>query len=240
MLQRPLVFFVTPTTFRCRAAWSPLLSCKIMSTSATAPGTDNVNPSAPQKHPLATDSSEPKPTQKKSKHVTNKDRRDHFKKKQSWKSRNQEDAMKAKMAADNEENMEDKEDEDKEEKEARMPKKKVALLIGFCGTGYQGMQINPNANTIEGELFKAFVRAGAVSKDNSDDPHKVSLMRAARTDKGVHAAAQYCKTHQRGATRPDQGVGLVTLTPNVGILYITWHSPFTDVTSTALNQALSA
>ncbi|KAG0368877.1 tRNA pseudouridine synthase 1 [Gamsiella multidivaricata] len=59
---------------------------------------------------------------------------------------------------------------------------------GYCGTGYQGMQVNPNAKTIEGDLFKAMVQAGAVSKDNSDDIKKVSMMRSARTDKGVHAA----------------------------------------------------
>lgn len=33
---------------------------------------------------------------------------------------------------------------------------------------------NRNAKTIEEDLFKAFVAAGAVSKDNSDDPKKVS------------------------------------------------------------------
>ncbi|KAF8918019.1 tRNA pseudouridine synthase 1 [Dissophora ornata] len=32
------------------------------------------------------------------------------------------------------------------------------------------------------------VQAGAVSKDNSDDVKKISMMRSARTDKGVHAA----------------------------------------------------
>ena len=42
--------------------------------------------------------------------------------------------------------------------------------------------------TIEGDLFKAFVDAGAISKANADDPKKVSLVRCARTDKGVHAA----------------------------------------------------
>ncbi|KAF9909116.1 tRNA pseudouridine synthase 1 [Linnemannia zychae] len=75
-----------------------------------------------------------------------------------------------------------------EEKEARIPKRKVALLMGYCGTGYQGMQVNPGAKTIEGDLFKAMVEAGAVSKDNADDIKKVSMMRSARTDKGVHAA----------------------------------------------------
>lgn len=42
--------------------------------------------------------------------------------------------------------------------------------------------------TIEGVLFEAFVKSGAVSQDNADDPVKVSLARAARTDAGVHAA----------------------------------------------------
>ncbi|TGJ70135.1 tRNA pseudouridine synthase 1 [Orbilia oligospora] len=75
-----------------------------------------------------------------------------------------------------------------EEKEERRPKKKVAVLIGYCGTGYKGMQLNPPTKTIEGDLFAAFVAAGAISKANSDDPKKSSLVRCARTDKGVHAA----------------------------------------------------
>ncbi|KAF7722325.1 tRNA pseudouridine synthase 1 [Apophysomyces ossiformis] len=73
-------------------------------------------------------------------------------------------------------------------KAPRLPKKKVAMMIGFNGTGYQGMQINPNVKTIESELFDAMCKAGAISSDNSDDPKKVQWMRAARTDKGVHAA----------------------------------------------------
>ena len=42
--------------------------------------------------------------------------------------------------------------------------------------------------TIEGTLFAALVRAGAVSQDNADNPAKVNFHRAARTDAGVHAA----------------------------------------------------
>ncbi|ODQ67208.1 pseudouridine synthase [Nadsonia fulvescens var. elongata DSM 6958] len=61
-------------------------------------------------------------------------------------------------------------------------------MIGYCGTGYHGMQVNPPQKTIEGDLFEAFVKAGCVSKDNAVDQKKVSFMRAARTDKGVHAA----------------------------------------------------
>ncbi len=61
-------------------------------------------------------------------------------------------------------------------------------MIGYAGTGYKGMQINDKEKTIEGDLFKAFVEAGAISKANADDPKKSSLVRCARTDKGVHAA----------------------------------------------------
>lgn len=50
------------------------------------------------------------------------------------------------------------------------------------------MQIMPDQKTIEGDLFNAFVAAGAISKANADDPKKSSLVRCARTDKGVHAA----------------------------------------------------
>ncbi|KAH8805615.1 pseudouridine synthase [Xylogone sp. PMI_703] len=72
--------------------------------------------------------------------------------------------------------------------EARKPKRKVAVLIGYAGSGYKGMQINNTEKTIEGDIFKAFVAAGAISKANADDPKKSSLVRCARTDKGVHAA----------------------------------------------------
>jgi len=50
------------------------------------------------------------------------------------------------------------------------------------------MQLAPDQKTIEGDLFKAFVAAGAISKANADDPKKSSFVRCARTDKGVHAA----------------------------------------------------
>ncbi|KAF7556796.1 hypothetical protein G7Z17_g1120 [Cylindrodendrum hubeiense] len=72
--------------------------------------------------------------------------------------------------------------------EERRPKRKVAVLVGYAGTGYKGMQVNGDEKTIEADLFKAFVAAGAISKANADDPKKSSLVRCARTDKGVHAA----------------------------------------------------
>ncbi|OKL61645.1 hypothetical protein UA08_03656 [Talaromyces atroroseus] len=72
--------------------------------------------------------------------------------------------------------------------EQRRPKKKVAVMIGYSGTGYHGMQLSLTHKTIEGDLFAAFVAAGAISKANATDPKKSSLVRCARTDRGVHAA----------------------------------------------------
>ncbi|KIW02066.1 tRNA pseudouridine(38-40) synthase, variant 1 [Verruconis gallopava] len=74
------------------------------------------------------------------------------------------------------------------ESETRQPKRKVAVMMGYAGSGYKGMQMMPNQKTIEGDVFNAFVKAGAISKANADDPKKSSFVRCARTDKGVHAA----------------------------------------------------
>lgn len=49
------------------------------------------------------------------------------------------------------------EDDKKQEeivKKPRIKKKKVAMLLSYCGQGYYGMQINREFRTIEGELFE--------------------------------------------------------------------------------------
>ncbi|KAI5283677.1 tRNA pseudouridine synthase 1 [Ascosphaera aggregata] len=74
------------------------------------------------------------------------------------------------------------------EADQRKPKKKVAVMIGYSGSGYHGMQMTVAEKTIESDLFTALVAAGAISKANAADPKKSSLVRCARTDKGVHAA----------------------------------------------------
>jgi len=76
-------------------------------------------------------------------------------------------------------------------------------MIGYSGSGYKGMQLNNKEKTIEGDLFQAFVAAGAVSKANADDPKKVSLIRCARTDKGVHAAGNIISLKLIIDDRPD-------------------------------------
>ncbi|CAM6093013.1 unnamed protein product [Calypogeia fissa] len=72
----------------------------------------------------------------------------------------------------------------------RYKKRKIALFLGYCGAGYQGMQKNPGAITIEGELEEALFRAGAIAESNYGQPKKLDWRRAARTDKGVSAVGQ--------------------------------------------------
>lgn len=69
------------------------------------------------------------------------------------------------------------------------PKRKVALIISYNGTGYCGLQVQPDVSTIEGTIFKAMHTAGGVSDENFSDVSKIGWSRCARTDKGVHAAA---------------------------------------------------
>ena len=44
-------------------------------------------------------------------------------------------------------------------------------MLGYCGTGYNGMQVqnDPNVKTIEKDVYEAMVKAGAISKENSTD-----------------------------------------------------------------------
>ena len=70
-------------------------------------------------------------------------------------------------------------------KECNCPSYKSHLVLCLLGANHSR---NHNERTIEGDLFKALVGAGAISKANADDPKKSALIRCARTDKGVHAA----------------------------------------------------
>ena len=72
-------------------------------------------------------------------------------------------------------------------------KRRVAVLFGYDGSGYSGLQFQRNqaeTKTVEGALHEALVAVGAVSASNAQDLTKISWSRASRTDRGVHAAAQ--------------------------------------------------
>ncbi|PWN21190.1 pseudouridine synthase [Microstroma glucosiphilum] len=78
--------------------------------------------------------------------------------------------------------------ENDDDAEKRLPKRRAAILFGYCGVGYSGLQVNPGVKTVEGDIFDVLCQAGCVSKENAVNPNKVGLQRAARTDRGVHAA----------------------------------------------------
>ncbi|KAH7429863.1 hypothetical protein KP509_09G069000 [Ceratopteris richardii] len=72
----------------------------------------------------------------------------------------------------------------------RGKRKKIAMILAYCGAGYQGMQKNPGAVTIEGLLEEALLKAGALPVNYDGNPRRADWMRAARTDKGVSAVGQ--------------------------------------------------
>lgn len=71
-----------------------------------------------------------------------------------------------------------------------LKKRRCAILMGFNGANYHGMQLNVGVPTIEELLMRALHKADMISDHNQMQPAKISLMRSARTDKGVSAAAQ--------------------------------------------------
>ncbi|KAG8378016.1 hypothetical protein BUALT_Bualt08G0094200 [Buddleja alternifolia] len=75
----------------------------------------------------------------------------------------------------------------------RKPKykrRKIAIFFAYCGVGYQGMQKNPGAKTIEGDLEEALYLSGAVPEEERGLHKRYDWARSARTDKGVSAVGQ--------------------------------------------------
>ncbi|KAK9758390.1 hypothetical protein RND81_01G226500 [Saponaria officinalis] len=81
-------------------------------------------------------------------------------------------------------------DDDTTVKPRRYKRRKVAIFMAYCGVGYQGMQKNPGAKTIEGDLEEALFLAGAVPDDERGQHKRYDWARSARTDKGVSAVGQ--------------------------------------------------
>ncbi|XP_028793954.1 tRNA pseudouridine synthase A-like isoform X1 [Neltuma alba] len=72
----------------------------------------------------------------------------------------------------------------------RYKRRKIAIFFAYCGVGYQGMQKNPGAKTIEGDLEEALFVSGAVPEQDRGIPKRYDWARSARTDKGVSAVGQ--------------------------------------------------
>ena len=80
-----------------------------------------------------------------------------------------------------------------EAKAPRQPKRKFRkhlIIFGYVGTDFCGIQRNRGVHTIEDEMFAALKTAGYIEEIDVHKPNRMDWTRAARTDKGVHAAAQ--------------------------------------------------
>jgi len=62
---------------------------------------------------------------------------------------------------------------------------RIALKIAYIGTDYHGFQVQPDVNTIEGELFRALKELNIIN-----NPQDANYLAAGRTDGGVHAIGQ--------------------------------------------------
>ncbi|VVA25765.1 PREDICTED: tRNA [Prunus dulcis] len=57
-------------------------------------------------------------------------------------------------------------------KKQRYKRRKVAIFFAYCGVGYQGMQKNPGAKTIEGDLEEALYLSNAVPEQDRNNPKR--------------------------------------------------------------------
>ncbi|XP_033209333.1 tRNA pseudouridine synthase A isoform X2 [Belonocnema kinseyi] len=97
------------------------------------------------------------------------------------------DIKKRVQVDDNEENLAKK---PKVEGEARIKKRNFAMMLGYLGKNYYGMQRNPGMDTIEESLINALLKADLINSEAFDVIQTIQFQRAARTDKGVSAARQ--------------------------------------------------
>lgn len=72
----------------------------------------------------------------------------------------------------------------------KVKRRKFAMLMGYSGVGYYGMQRNPQTKTIEEDFFKALWNANIINEECYYQVQNMQFQRAARTDKGVSAARQ--------------------------------------------------
>ncbi|CAG9533215.1 unnamed protein product [Cercopithifilaria johnstoni] len=77
-------------------------------------------------------------------------------------------------------------------RKSRRKEYSYALLLAYQGKKYNGMQVQKNFPTIEGELFKAMAKCRYISEDDILSPLRFAFQRAARTDRSVSAARQMC------------------------------------------------
>ncbi|KAK9873223.1 hypothetical protein WA026_021715 [Henosepilachna vigintioctopunctata] len=102
-------------------------------------------------------------------------------KKRQWQDRKSDDAKKLKINTTS---------GDSNNVGEKIKRKKFAMLLGYCGVDYYGMQRNPKMQTIEEELLKALFKVNVITEESFNVVQNMQFQRAARTDKGVSAVRQ--------------------------------------------------
>ncbi|KAK2147485.1 hypothetical protein LSH36_550g02015 [Paralvinella palmiformis] len=74
----------------------------------------------------------------------------------------------------------------------KVNRKKVVMLLVYCGKGYLGMQRNPGAKTIESDLMEALLKAQLASKEHIDNP---SRKLSSELQRGLTARMQHLPEH---------------------------------------------
>ncbi|XP_051160152.1 pseudouridylate synthase 1 homolog isoform X2 [Leptopilina boulardi] len=78
----------------------------------------------------------------------------------------------------------------KVEQDVKIKKRNFALMLGYLGKNYYGMQRNPGMATVEESLIDALLKADLINSEAFETIQTIHFQRAARTDKGVSAARQ--------------------------------------------------
>lgn len=78
----------------------------------------------------------------------------------------------------------------KTETAQKIKKKNHAILLGYLGKDYYGMQRNPGMKTIEEDFVTALLKADLITTEHFKNIRLINFQRAARTDKGVSAIRQ--------------------------------------------------
>lgn len=81
-------------------------------------------------------------------------------------------------------------DDESKSHRRRTRKLKVAVLVGYVGCNYAGLQMvdHPVLPSVQSVLERAMYESGHISSSNYGAPRKVHWRNSGRTDKGVHAA----------------------------------------------------
>ncbi|KAL0221986.1 hypothetical protein RCL1_001840 [Eukaryota sp. TZLM3-RCL] len=103
--------------------------------------------------------------------------------------------------------------------------KKYALIFAYIGTNYHGSQIQNNALTVESVLQSAFLAADLLHPAKQTITAS-TFTRAARTDKGVSAAANVCALSLR-EMEPEEMISLLNsrLPSEIRVLRVTKVTP---------------